>query len=433
MSPNLSIEYVDINSITPYEHNARAHKDADVEAIKNSILKFGFKDPIGVWHNTIVEGHGRLIAAKALGMDKVPVIRLDDLTDEQRKAYALAHNKTAELSDWDWDVLASELEELSDFDMSEFGFDVPEIGDEDEQDAEDENDLFDDVEKLENHYGVPYQGNKSRIADIIIKVLPPGERLVDLFGGGGAVTHCAMLSGKWNRFLYNDINKMITTLFLDAIHGKYHDERRVITREDFAELKDSDPYVKYIWSFGNNGLAYLWGKEIEEIKCTACHSLMDETLNERRLAYMHYVKMFRKRLSDNRLEPVERLQSLEHLQGLQQLEALQRLEALNMSYEDYIYEPGDVVYCDVPYEQLGKAKCDDYGVNFDSKEFYRWVKSRPYQVFFSSYEISDHSFYKIKLKEIQSLIGANTNGKKVNEYLYSNRPIEDVHLRPSEE
>ena len=247
------------------------------------------------------------------------------------------------------------------------------------------------------------------------------------------MTHCAMLSGKWNRFLYNDINKMITTLFLDAIHGKYHDERRVITREDFAELKDSDPYVKYIWSFGNNGLTYLWGKEIEEIKCTACHSLMDETLNERRLAYMHYVKMVKKRLSDNRLEPVERLQSLEHLQGLQQLEALQRLEALNMSYEDYIYEPGDVVYCDVPYEQLGKAKCDDYGVNFDSIEFYRWAKCRPYQVFFSSYEISDHSFYKIKLKEIQSLIGANTNGKKVNEYLYSNRPIEDVHLRPSEE
>lgn len=127
MSPNLSIEYVDINSITPYEHNARAHKDKDVEAIKSSILKFGFKDPIGIWHDTIVEGHGRLLAAKALGMETVPVIRLDDLTDEQRKAYALAHNKTAELSDWDWDVLASELEELADFDMSEFGFNVPEI------------------------------------------------------------------------------------------------------------------------------------------------------------------------------------------------------------------------------------------------------------------------------------------------------------------
>lgn len=138
MSPNLSIEYVDINSITPYEHNARAHKDADVEAIKNSILKFGFKDPIGIWHNTIVEGHGRLLAAKALGMDKVPVIRLDDLSDEQRRAYALAHNKTAELSDWDWDVLASELEELGDFDMSEFGFDIDSFEEKESEIAEDE-------------------------------------------------------------------------------------------------------------------------------------------------------------------------------------------------------------------------------------------------------------------------------------------------------
>ena len=127
MSMDLSVEYVDINSIKPYEHNARAHKDTDVEAIKKSILRFGFKDPIGVWNDTIVEGHGRLMAAKALGMDKVPIIRLDDLTDEQRRAYALAHNKTAELSAWDYEVLASELQEITDIDMSELGFDVPDI------------------------------------------------------------------------------------------------------------------------------------------------------------------------------------------------------------------------------------------------------------------------------------------------------------------
>lgn len=418
---NLKIEYVGIDSIQPYENNARSHGKEDVKAIVKSIEEFGLNDPIGVWNNQIVEGHGRLLAAKELGMKEVPIIRLDELTDEQRKAYALAHNKTAELSGWDFDVLASELQEITDIDMTEFGFFIPEISlSENEEEPEE---LFDDIEKLETHYGVPYQGNKSRIADLIINILPSGNRLVDLFGGGGAVTHCAMLSGKWHRFLYNDINEMITTLFIDAAYGKYHDEKRVITREEFKDLKDTDPYVKYIWSFGNNGLAYLWGKDIEEIKTTACHSLMDETLNERRLAYMHYVKMLKKRLSDNRLEPIERLQSLEHLQGLQQLEALQRLEVCNMSYEAYKYEPGDVVYCDVPYEQLGKAKCDDYGVDFDSLSFYKWVKEQPYQVFFSSYEISDDSFYKVKLKSIQSLIGANTNGKKVNEYLYSNQEI----------
>lgn len=294
----------------------------------------------------------------------------------------------------------------------------------DVDDEEEEEDLFDDIEKFETHYGVPYQGNKSRIADIIIKILPAGKRLVDLFGGGGAITHCAMLSGKWESFLYNDLNDMITSLFIDAVYGKYSDEHRVITREEFEDLKNTDAYVKYIWSFGNNGSGYLWGKNIEGLKCEACHSLMDETLKDRRLAYMHYVKMLKKDLSDHRLEPVERLQSLEHLQGLQQLEALQRLEVLNISYEDYEYHPGDVVYCDIPYEQQNKGKCNDYGVNFDSFKFYNWCKSQDYQIFFSSYEISDDSFYKVKVKTLQSLIGANTNGKMVNEYLYSNKPIE---------
>ena len=270
---------------------------------------------------------------------------------------------------------------------------------------------------------MPYQGNKSRIADIIIKILPGGKRFVDLFGGGGAMTHCAMLSGKWESFLYNDINDMITSLFIDAVYGKFKDENRIITRELFEELKSTDAYVKYIWSFGNNGQGYLWGKDIEDIKCTACHSIMDETLKERRLSYMKFVKMLKERLSDYRLEPVERLQSLEHLQGLQQLEALQRLEVLNISYEAYEYQPGDVVYCDIPYEQTGKGKCNDYGVSFDSLNFYNWAKNRDYQVYFSSYDISDDSFFKTKIKSVQSLIGASTNGKIVDEYIYSNMPI----------
>jgi hypothetical protein len=207
---------------------------------------------------------------------------------------------------------------------------------------------------------------------------------------------------------------------MDAVHGKYHDEHRVITREDFENLKDTDAYVKYIWSFGNNGTGYLWGMDIEELKISACHALMDESLNERRMSYVCFAKMIKNRLRSDqiRLESVERLQSLEHL------EALQRLEVSNISYTDYKYLDGDVVYCDVPYEQKNKAKCDDYGVQFNSLDFYKWVKERPYQVFFSSYEISDDSFYKVKIKSVMSLIGATTNGQKVNEYLYSNRPIE---------
>lgn len=134
----LQVEYVDINSISPYERNARAHGKDDVKAIKKSIEEFGFNDPIGVWNNQIVEGHGRLLAAKELGMEQVPIIRLDELTDEQRKAYALAHNKTAELSDWDFDMLAAELQDLNDIDMSAFGFDIDKFVEEQSEIVEDE-------------------------------------------------------------------------------------------------------------------------------------------------------------------------------------------------------------------------------------------------------------------------------------------------------
>lgn len=413
-----------ISELTPYAKNPRKNESA-VDYVANSIKEFGFKVPVVIdSEGVIVAGHTRVKAAEKLMLDEVPCIIADDLTEEQIRAFRLADNKVSEVANWDCALLDEELQDINDIDMSIFGFDMSAFDEADPEELEDEDDAFSDLDKFEVHYGVPYQGNKSRIADGIIKVLPGGKRLVDLFGGGGAITHCALLSGKWESYLYNDLNEMITGLFIDAIYGKYKNERRVITREDFENLKNSDAYVKYIWSFGNNGTGYLWGKEIEEIKCTACHALMDDSLNERRLAYMHYVKMLKKRLSNNRLEPIERLQSLEHLQGLQQLEALQRLEVCNMSYEVYEYHPGDIVYCDVPYEVIGKAKCEDYGVKFDSLAFYEWVKTRPYQVFFSSYEISDESFYKIKIKTVQSLIGANTNGKTVNEYLYSNQPIQ---------
>lgn len=119
-----------IEELTPYEKNARRHTSEDVKAIMASIKELGFNDPIGVWSdkNVIVEGHGRLEAAKRLGMKEVPCIRLDALTDDQRRAYALAHNKTAELSEWDFDMLGEELESLEglDFDMEDFGFEIEE-------------------------------------------------------------------------------------------------------------------------------------------------------------------------------------------------------------------------------------------------------------------------------------------------------------------
>ena len=118
----MNIEYLPVESLRPYERNARKHSDADVNAIVASIREFGFNDPIGICGDVIVEGHGRLLAAKKLGMDEVPCIRLDHLSDEQRRAYALAHNRTAELSEWDFDIQAAELADITNIDMRNFGF-----------------------------------------------------------------------------------------------------------------------------------------------------------------------------------------------------------------------------------------------------------------------------------------------------------------------
>ena len=130
----LKVEYIPINEITPYENNAKIHTEEQIEQIKKSIEEFGMNDPIGIWSkdNIIIEGHGRLLACKELGMTEVPVIRLDDLTNDQRKAYTLIHNQTTMNTGFDLDILNEELQNIE-LDMSDFGFDDIELDDIEEE------------------------------------------------------------------------------------------------------------------------------------------------------------------------------------------------------------------------------------------------------------------------------------------------------------
>lgn len=119
----LKVEYVNIDTIKPYKRNAKTHPKEQIEQIKKSIQEFGNCDPIGVWHGEIVEGHGRYLALKELGETTIPIIRLDSLTDEQRRAYGLVHNQLTMNSPWDLPALDLELADI-DLDMGEFGFDL---------------------------------------------------------------------------------------------------------------------------------------------------------------------------------------------------------------------------------------------------------------------------------------------------------------------
>lgn len=118
----LKIEYIKVDELKPYEKNNKKHEDFDVNEIAKSISKYEMIDPVGIWgkDNTIVEGHGRVLACKQLGIDKVPCIRLDHLTDEQRREYAIVHNKSQELALYDFDNLADELDEIN---LDAFNFD----------------------------------------------------------------------------------------------------------------------------------------------------------------------------------------------------------------------------------------------------------------------------------------------------------------------
>lgn len=161
----LKIEYISLNKIKPYNKNPRKHPKASIDAIMESIKDFEMCDPIAVWgkDNTIVEGHGRLQALKKLGYKEAPIIRLDHLTDEQRRAYISVHNKTQEFSEWDFDLLPDELNNIFDIDMSKFGFELTKeefgLGLEPEQEQEEEDEIDegyygDERERTNNAYNL---------------------------------------------------------------------------------------------------------------------------------------------------------------------------------------------------------------------------------------------------------------------------------------
>lgn len=132
MTPELKVSRMRVDELVPYAGNAKEHGRRQVEQIADSIDQLGFNDPVGIWHDgdgnpVIVEGHGRVMAAKLLGIEEVPVITLDHLDDEGRRAYGLIHNQLTMNSGFDLDALNEELCNITTIDMSQFDFTVPDL------------------------------------------------------------------------------------------------------------------------------------------------------------------------------------------------------------------------------------------------------------------------------------------------------------------
>lgn len=283
-------------------------------------------------------------------------------------------------------------------------------------------------------WGLPFRGSKSKIAEKILTLLPVGHRFVDLFGGGGAMSHCA--TRYYRQVLYNDIDPLTVEYFTKAINGDY--DIRWIDRAEFNKLKNKDPIVKYIWSFSNNGRGYLYPDDIAPWKHALWLARYEGDLSV--LQEMGIEDCSRQYLISQGDEIIKKYSSwlgrdVEHslsipkLQSLECLERMKRLEDIksymsnmeisNIDYRDYVHQDGDIVYCDIPYSDT-----EGYPANtkFDTEAFLDWVRTRPYQVYFSSYEAPDE-FYKEEIATVTAFSGDKAHQAKRTEHLYSNGRI----------
>ena len=243
-------------------------------------------------------------------------------------------------------------------------------------------------------YGMPYKGSKNKIAEWIIDQLPKATHFYDLFGGGGAISHCAALSRKYEVVHYNELNPLICKAFQMAINGEFKNEKRWISRDEFKKLKDADPYVNLCFSFGNDGRTYAYSLENEQFKKAVHYSIMfndhsllsqyvdiyglkyeTENIHERRIYLQRYFKNFKDKVKDycntdsGNVRNI--LQSLERLERLQSLERLERLEMTNLNYKDVQIEEDSVIYCDPPY-----VNTNDYKIDFNHNKFYDWCRNQ---------------------------------------------------------
>lgn len=241
-------------------------------------------------------------------------------------------------------------------------------------------------------FGVPYMGSKNLIAERLVSQFPRAEYFVDLFAGGCAMTHAAFLSGKFNNFICNDLDFRGVELFKQAVSGKFKNENRWISRDDFYKLKDSDLYVRFCWSFGNNQKCYLYSKQKERQKRALHYAILfddwvefyelfpdiyDEVAKE-----ILFVNDVKKRYSIIRhCFASQKMQKLESLESLESLQMLQSIETSKLDYRQVAIPYDSVVYADPPYK--GKAS---YSVKFDSDLFFDWCRNQNFPIYISEYD-----------------------------------------------
>lgn len=299
-------------------------------------------------------------------------------------------------------------------------------------------------------WGIPYQGSKTKLVEKLARYFPPADHFYDLFGGGFSVTHYMMMNRRksFKHFHYNEIRPGLCELIQDAIAGKYSYDNfkpEWITRERFEREKESNAYIKIIWSFGNNGKDYLFGKDIEQQKRSMHQAVVFDEFDSFMIATfgmdkwpnkltiegkrLYLKRICAKRIDLQRIQRLQQLEQLERIQRLERIEQLQQLKILNftnLDYREVLIHPNSVIYCDIPYQRTA-----DYGNSFNHTEFFNWAAQQVNPLFISEYQIRDPRFHLLKEISHRSTFsatkdcGANASGG-VAERLYCNDIAMDI-------
>ena len=318
------------------------------------------------------------------------------------------------------------------------------------------------------NYGLPYMGSKSKIVKHIVPLFPSADNFVDLFAGGGAVTHYAMTTAKYKHFVFNDINPLMPKAFEMALNGEFENEKRWISREEFFRLRDTDPYVAICFSFGNNLSHYMYNEEIEPIK-EAYHyalffgdySLAKErigidltplekcaTIKEKYAMLKRIVKttppyqwkqgcsqwkgkggfaefgtppkalwQFQSAEAMWRCEKVAAAISAHNANVSRKLPLSDVIEFYSTDYQAVPIPDNSVIYCDIPYANTGTYQRHKK-TEFDYERFYDWAYRQTQPIFISEYWMPEDRFVCIAEIKRKETFSASNNSKKVAEKIF---------------
>ena len=227
------------------------------------------------------------------------------------------------------------------------------------------------------NYGMPYQGSKNTIAPLIVEKLPPAENFVDLFFGGGAVTHAAMLSGKYRNFIANDLRNT-PWAWNRCVSGDLKEYERFVSRDEF--LASDDPIVKMLWSFGSNMTTYAFSGDNQVI----ARMIMGADAMERKDAFLKTLSIFDRKGTPLYHDYHTVGSHFNHMKRFYAVGGTGPVECSSKDYKDVDIPDNSVVYCDPPYE--GTA---GYGDCFDHAEFWEWARTREFPVYVSEMNAPD--------------------------------------------